>query len=68
MRGAAEVVEDFAPSGVFVGTAAMTFVDDDEIEEVGRELPVDLLPFFLAGDCLIKAKIDLVVLLRPRGW
>jgi hypothetical protein len=39
----AEVVEDLAPGGVFGGAAAVAFVDDDQVEEVGRELLVDVL-------------------------
>jgi hypothetical protein len=43
LGGAGEVVEDLAPGGVFGGAAAMAFVDDDQVEEVGRELLVDVL-------------------------
>ena len=38
-----EVVEDLAPRGVLGGAAAVALVDDDEVEEVGRELLEDVL-------------------------
>jgi hypothetical protein len=41
----------------------VAFIDNDQVEEIGRELLVDLFPFLLAGDCLIQGKVDLVVLL-----
>ena len=37
----------------------MALVDDDEVEEVGRELLVDVLLFLGAGDGLVEAEIDL---------
>ena len=46
LRGRAEVAEDVAPGRVFGGAAAVALVDDDEVEEVGRELLVDVA-FFL---------------------
>ena len=40
------------------GTAS----DDDEVEEIGRKLAIDLLPFLLARDRLVEREVDLVVL------
>jgi hypothetical protein len=51
-----EVVEDLAPGGVFGGAAAVALVDDDQVEEVGRELAVELLPVLRAGDGLVQAR------------
>jgi len=45
LRRAAEVGQDFPPSRVLVGTAAMALVHDHQIEEVGGELLVYVLLF-----------------------
>ena len=37
------MLEDLAPSEVVSCATPVALVDDDEIEEVGREFPVDLL-------------------------
>jgi hypothetical protein len=37
----------------------MALVDDDQVEEVGRELLVDVLLFLGAGDRLIEREVDL---------
>ena len=37
----------------------MAFVDDDQVEEAGRELAIELLPFLRPGDRLIEPEIDL---------
>ena len=55
-----KVFEYFAPGGILGGAAAMTLIDDDQIEEPGRELTEQLLPFLRPGDRLIEAEIDLV--------
>ena len=60
LGGAGEVVEDFPPGGILRRAAAMTFVDDDEVEEVGREFAEELLAFLRAGDGLIEAEVDFV--------
>ena len=60
LRGAGEVLEDFAPGGILGRAAAVAFVDDDQVEEAGRELAEQLLPLLRAGDRLIEAEIDLV--------
>ena len=60
LRGAGKVVEDLAPGGVLGRAAAVALVDDDEVEEAGRELAEELLPLLRAGDGLIEAEIDLV--------
>ena len=38
LNGAVEVFEDFTPGGIVRRTAAMTFVDDDQVEEVARDV------------------------------
>ena len=38
----------------------MAFIHDDQIEEVARELLVDVSFFFGAGDRLIKRQVDFV--------
>ena len=60
LRGGGKVVEDLAPGGILGGAAAVAFVDDDEVEEAGRELAEELLPLLRAGDGLVEAEIDLV--------
>ena len=40
LDSACEVREDFMPVGVIIGTAPMTFVDDDEVEEIAGQLLV----------------------------
>ena len=59
--GGLVVVEHFAPGGIRMGAAPVALVDDHEVEEVGRELPVDLFPFLFPRDRLVKAEVDLVV-------
>ena len=59
LGGGREVFEDLAPGGVLGGAAAMALVDDDEVEEVRRELLVDVLLFLGAGDRLVEAEVDL---------
>ena len=63
MCGILEVVEHGVPCGIGIGAAAMTFINDDEVKEISRKLPVYLLPFFCPGDRLIQRQIDFVVLL-----
>jgi len=36
----------------------MALVDHDEVEEAGRELAIEVLPFLRAGDRLIEPEID----------
>ena len=60
LGGGREVFEDLAPGGILGGAAAVALVDDDQVEEAGRELAEDLLPFFRAGDGLVQAEIDFV--------
>ena len=55
-----EMLQDFAPGRILGGAAAMAFVDDDQVEEAGRELAEELLPLLRPGDRLIEAEIDLV--------
>ena len=60
LRGRGEVFEDFPPGRILGRAAAMALVDHDQVEESGRELAEELLPFLRAGDRLIEAEIDLV--------
>jgi hypothetical protein len=57
---AGKILEDFTPGGILGGAAAMAFVDDDQVEEVLRELLEQLLALFRPGDRLVEAEIDLV--------
>ena len=59
LRCRGKVVEHLAPSGIIGGAAAVALVDDDQVEEVGRELLVDVLLFLGAGDSLVEAEVDL---------
>ena len=71
LRGGGEIFEDFAPRRILGGAAAMALVDHDQVEEAGRELAEQLLPFLRAGDRLIEAEIDLVGMCRsaaPCRW
>ena len=67
LGGGAEVAEDVAPGRVFGGAAAVALVDDDEVEEVGRELLVDVALFFRAADGLVQRQVDLVALVDLLG-
>ncbi len=60
LGGGGEVVEDLPPRGVLGGAAAVALVDDDEVEEVGRELAEELLAILRAGDGLVEREVDLV--------
>ncbi len=59
LRGGGEVLQHLAPGGVVGGAAAMALVHDDQVEEVRRELLVDVLLFLGAGDGLVERKVDL---------
>ena len=59
LRGRGEVFQHLAPRGVIGGAAAVALVDDDQVEEVGRELLVDVLLLLGAGDGLVEAEVDL---------
>ena len=56
LHGRWKVFENLAPGGIIGGAAAVTFVDDDQVEEVRRELLVDVLPLFGAGRRLGRAR------------
>src|SRR5207249_7748051 len=58
--GTGKLFEDLAPVGVLGGAAAMAFIDDNKVEEIGREFPVRIGGLFVAGNALIKRHIDLV--------
>jgi hypothetical protein len=53
LRGTGKILQDLAPGRVLGGAAAVTLVDDDQIEKAGRKLAEELLPLFRAGDGLI---------------
>ena len=55
-----EIFENLAPGGILGGAATVALVNDDQIEEAGRELPEQLLALLRPGDGLVKAEIDLV--------
>ena len=65
-RGA-EVVEDLSPSRILGRAATMAFVDDDEVEEIRRELLVDIPLFLDAGYRLVQRQVDLVALVDLLG-
>ena len=67
LGGAAEISEDFAPRGVFVGAAAVALVHHDEVKEVGTELFVDVLFFVRAADGLVQRQINFVALVHQLG-
>ena len=48
LRGGREVLEDLAPGGILGRAAAVALVDDDQVEEVRRELPEELLAILRA--------------------
>ena len=60
LGGGGEVLEDLAPGGILGGAAAVALVDDDQVEEAGRELAEELLALLRAGDRLVEAEVDLV--------
>ena len=60
LRGGGEVLENLSPGGVFGGAAAVALVDDDQVEEVGRELLVDVAGLLGAGDGLVEGEVDFV--------
>ena len=62
LRGVAEVFEGLAPRRVFGGDAAVTLVEDNEVEDVWRALAEELLPFRGSGDGLVEALSRLIAL------
>ncbi len=55
-----KVPQDFAPCTVFCRAASVAFVDHNEIEEVWRELFVDVLDVLVARHRLIQRQVDLI--------
>ncbi len=53
-----EVVEDFAPVALVFGAAAVAFVDDDQVEEVGRVLAVEAGAALVAGEGLVGGEVE----------
>lgn len=60
LDGAAEIVENLAPGGVFRGATTVALVDDDEIEEVTGDGLEDFVFFVGTGEGLVKAEVDFV--------
>ena len=57
-----EPLQDLAPVAVVAGAAPMALVDDDEIEEVSRVLPIETRPALVAGDALIGREVHVAAL------
>ena len=64
LGGGVEIFEDLAPGGVNRGAAPVALVDHDQIEELGRELFVDVLFLLGAADRLVEGEVDLEGLVR----
>ena len=58
--GRGEVVQHLAPGRVGIGAAAVTLVHDDQVEEVGRKLAIDILPILRPRDALVEGEVDFV--------
>ena len=56
--GRLEPFEDLAPVGFFPGAAAVTFVHDDQVEEVAGEFLVKAGAALVLGDGLVGGKIE----------
>lgn len=54
-----EIFEYPAPTGVFLGAAAVTLVNDDEVEEIRLEC-TERFFVFISGQLLIEGQIQLV--------
>jgi hypothetical protein len=59
LRRAGKMGEDFPPCRILGRTAAMAFIDHDQVEESGRKLAIELLSLLRPGDGLIEPEIDL---------
>lgn len=57
--GEMEVLQDFPPAAFVAGTAAMTLVDDDQVEEIGGIFPEQAETSFIFGDGLVDRKVHL---------
>ena len=56
----AKYVQHLAPGRVGIGAAAVTLVHDDQVEEVGRKLAIDILPFLRPRDSLVEGEVNFV--------
>ena len=65
--GGLEVFEDLPPTAFVPGTAAMAFVDDDQVEEVGRVFAVKAGPVVVLGDRLVDGEVDFPALADLAG-
>jgi hypothetical protein len=52
-----EVTQDFTPVAVVLGAAAMTFVDDDQVEKIFRVFFVQSGPIIVLGDRLVDREV-----------
>src|SRR5262249_36485558 len=59
---AGKVVENLTPGGIFSRAAAVAFINDHHVEELGRDAFENLVFFIRTGDGLIQTQIDFV------GW
>jgi hypothetical protein len=60
LGGGRKVIEDLPPRRILRSAAAMALIDDDQVEELRRQLSIELLPLLRAGDGLIKPKVDFI--------
>lgn len=60
LNSSGEVFEDFSPCGVLRGASAMALVDDDQVEEVGRNTLKDFVFFIGPGEGLVETEVNLV--------
>ncbi len=68
LAGGGEVFEDFAPVGFVLGGAAMAFVHDDEIEEVGFEFLVEAGAALVLGDGLVSGEVEFAAVDDPAAF
>ena len=59
-----EVIQNFSPSAIFGSTPAVTFVNNDQIEKIGREFPVCVGIFIVICKPLIQSQIDFISLVN----
>ncbi len=62
LHGRLEVLEDLAPVALLARAPAVALVDDDEVEEVGRELAVQAGAHLVVRDRLVRREVHLAAL------
>ena len=60
LRCRLEMVQNFAPRRVVGRTATVALVDDDQVEEVGRQLTEDLLSLFRSCEGLVQPEVNFI--------